>query len=92
MQTLWDFATRVKKVGSNQINKVKSVATTVWGAVTSELVVDAAKYCTGQFVEGFKSIATFPFTIAKMPFTENGRQLIKETTKYNFIYYCLPAI
>lgn len=45
-----------------------------------------------QFIEGVKTISTFPLTASKMIFHKPSRKLAAHILEYNLLYYVLPVV
>jgi hypothetical protein len=57
-------------------------------ALSNETIIFQAT----QFIEGFKTVATFPFTSAKMIFDKPSRTLAAHVLQYNVLYYMVPVV
>lgn len=62
---------------------------TTFGSIMSS---EATQFHVTQFVEGFKTVINFPFTMLKMPFSTHPRRLAGHIVRYNFLYYALPVL
>lgn len=56
------------------------------------LANETVNFQATQFIEGIKTVATFPFTSAKMMFSKPSRTLATHVLEYNVLYYLLPVI
>lgn len=74
------------------INTIKDGVNKLLSPITQILTSDTTAYASGQFLEGFKAIITFPITMLKMPFNKDSRKLAVDTLKYNFLYYMFPIV
>lgn len=53
---------------------------------------ETVNFQASQFIEGLKTVTTFPFTTAKMIFDPPSRRLAAHVLEYNFLYYILPVL
>jgi len=61
-------------------------------SVNTALSNDTVNFHAMQFIEGIKTVSTFPLTASKMLFHQPSRQLAAHILEYNLLYYVLPVI
>lgn len=56
------------------------------------LVNETTQFHATQFIEGFKMVVNFPFSMLKTPLYEQPRTLMAHVGQYNGLYYLLPVV
>ncbi len=61
-------------------------------SVNTALSNETVNFHAMQFIEGVKTISTFPLTASKMIFHKPSRKLAAHILEYNLLYYVLPVV
>lgn len=90
---VWMDVIRVVSRGAHQTYEGMRTKVAWVGEAFNRLgMLEPMRFSVFQFIEGFKAVATFPFTALKMPFYSNTQSLIGHTLKYNVLQYTLPLV
>lgn len=79
--------------GYNRINHhVRAFFNHCQHKATDLLFNETTRDATSRFAAGFRTVINFPFTVVKMPFRANSRELMGHVIQYNALYYLTPVI